>query len=260
MKVAVCLAGQYRTFDNPIVQRTLNHFLLEKYDCDVFVSTWDDTGRSVNNTQDTSSPNRKVQESHILQYLPKAVVEVENYKEWYNSLPQQLRAYIDATTLHSGCVPQLYKKYKAVALIPKEAQYDVVIVTRPDLFYLEELPLSSIKETTGTIWNSNPVGTWAYYPNRIFDIMYMGVRESVDALSQCYFNIDKLLDDPHQTGLHSLDCCKMLYTFAKDFCNLQVQSTTTLIGNVYRDDSSVQYNCLNCGIDLEDYIRKIENK
>ena len=48
MKIALCLAGQYRTFDSDLVQKSLNHFVLNKYPCDVYVTTWKNRGISLN--------------------------------------------------------------------------------------------------------------------------------------------------------------------------------------------------------------------
>jgi len=250
LKVAVCLAGQYRTFNNIVVQNSLQHFLFDKYDCDTYISTWDDAGKSINSISEADVVEKsQVTVEDILLHIPNAVVEIESYKEWYNLLPKNLTTLIGLATQHSGCIPQLYKKYKAFAQIPKEKHYDFVIMTRPDIFLFNEFYLEKIKNT-GVIWNCNPKDTWAYFPNRIFDILYLGGKSEVEKLSQCYLHVEKLLDDPFQSGLHPLDCCKMLYNYAKTFCKLEVESTETLLGNVYRDSNSVEYNCTNSGVDF----------
>ena len=257
IKVALCLAGQYRTFSNPVVQKSLQHFILNKYDCDTYISTWDDIGKSTNSTSGVQVESRsKIFKESITPYMENAVIEIENYQEWYTSISQELRELITSTAQHSGCIPQLYKKFRAFTLIPKEKEYDFVIMTRPDIFIFNELSLETL-DNAGVIWNCNPVGTWAYYPNRIFDILYMGGKEDVEKLSQCYNHITELLEDPFHSGLHPLDCCKMLYTYAKAFCNLRVESTETLLGNIYRDNSSVQYNCTNSGVSIENFKYKL---
>ena len=42
MKIAVCLSGHVRTFE--LAQKSLRRNVLDKYDCDVFLSTWENMG------------------------------------------------------------------------------------------------------------------------------------------------------------------------------------------------------------------------
>ena len=46
MRTALLLCGQMRTFDHPKVLEYMNR-LIEKFDCDVFISTWKDRGVSL---------------------------------------------------------------------------------------------------------------------------------------------------------------------------------------------------------------------
>ena len=43
MRIALLLCGQMRTFDHPKVNEYVNK-LIDKFNCDVFVSTWKDRG------------------------------------------------------------------------------------------------------------------------------------------------------------------------------------------------------------------------
>jgi len=42
MKIAICLSGHLRTFDKTF--RSIKEKLLDVYDCDVFISTWNNLG------------------------------------------------------------------------------------------------------------------------------------------------------------------------------------------------------------------------
>lgn len=252
LKIAICLAGQYRTFDTEIVQRNLKHFLLDRYDCDIYISTWDDRGCSLNSGSLINNA-LPIVESSITKYVTVKKVEIENYTDWFHQLPPQYQALIQTSGVHANCIPQLYKKYKVSKLISDDKEYDLVISTRPDLLFFDDLKLDNYLGSANTIWNCNPKDTWAYYPNRIFDILFLGSTSSIKKISECYYHIHELLDDPYNTGLGSLDCCKMLYTYAKKYCNLLVESTPTLVGNVYRDEQSLEYNLQNCNITLEQY-------
>jgi hypothetical protein len=259
MKIAVCLAGQYRTFDSDVVQKTIKYFLLDKYECDLYISTWENRGVSLNHGNIVSIKNESdtIKYEDINNYIHFENIEIENYSTWYSNLETNLKNLIHNSGLHSGTIPQLYKKYKAYSLIPKDKNYDFVIVTRPDIFIFDDFNIENLLEDN-IVWNCNPQNTWAYYPNRIFDIMYMGKKDSIDLISNCYFNIQKLLDDPFNSNLSSLDCCKMLYIYAKKYCNLEVKSTKSLVSNIYRNNESLEYNLQNCNIDIENFKKTLK--
>lgn len=258
-KIALCLAGQYRTFDSEIVQKTIKHFLLDKYDCDVYISTWKNKGVSLNhgNKINYSAELDIIKDLDISKYINCKEIEIEDYDLWYSNIDSVLKNLIDNGDLHTGTIPQLYKKYKVYSLIPKEKQYDLIIVTRPDIFILDDFEIENFVDPN-IVWNCNPQNTWAYYPNRIFDIMYMGKRDSIDKISNCYFYVTQLLDDPFKSNLSALDCCKILYTYAKKYCNLQIESTKNLLCNVYRNQESLEYNLKNCNIDISEFKKTLK--
>ena len=45
MKVAYCIGGQFRNFEDCI--KNLNHYILDPLAADVFVSTWDESGQNL---------------------------------------------------------------------------------------------------------------------------------------------------------------------------------------------------------------------
>lgn len=241
MKIALCLTGQYRTFDSDIVRKSLNHFVLNKYPCDVYFTTWKHRGISLNHRNKIIYKDEfeEITTDHILKYIPNAIVDIEDYEVWKSNLDSQ---YVDllnqlSTTLYSGMIPQLYKKWKINNLFNK--QYDWVIVARPDIAYFSSPKIYS--NCDNTIWNINPQNKLGYYPNRIYDIYVMGYQESIKKLNSCYLNILNLLDDPFNSGLGSTDVCKMLYIHAKKFNNLDVKSVPDIIGDVYRGQSSEDF-------------------
>lgn len=252
LKIAICFAGQYRTFNEKIVQKTLKYYLLDKYDCDCYFSTWDNRGCSIHGGNQKTI-NDLINETHIKKYIPNCNVEIENYESWLKNLPNDYKEFIVNGGLHSGCIPQLYKKYKAINMIPKDKFYDFVIVTRPDNFIFGEFNLENIFNISNTIWNGNPEGKWPFYPNRIYDVMYMGDLSSVRSMSNSYFCIKNLLDDPYQSRLDPLDCCKMLYIYAKKFCGFNVQSTPNLICDAYRGKNDIEYYLSNCNLSIEEF-------
>ena len=69
MRIALLICGQMRTFDHPKVLNYLNK-LIEKFNCDVFLSTWNNRGISVwsehalKEQAGPCPPNYHVQSSH----------------------------------------------------------------------------------------------------------------------------------------------------------------------------------------------------
>ena len=253
MKIALCLSGQYRTFDSECVQVGLRHFILDKYDCDTYFSTWTDRGTSVNHGRplDYKDKNEVITKDHVTKYIPNAVVEIEKYADWVSSLTENYKTLLNALngTIFSGVLPQLYKKYKSFQMI--NGQYDYVIVTRPDLLFWDDLNIENRINQTNIVWNINPQNSKAYYPNRIYDIFLMGHQRDMEKIVQCYFNIEHLTGDPFKSGLQAYDCCKMLYIFAKQFCGLEVGATDTFLSEAYRGedvDSIINHYSAYCDL------------
>jgi hypothetical protein len=248
MNVAVCLSGQYRTFDNDIVQRTLHEFILNRYNCDVYMSLWSNRGVSLfhGNPIRYKSPDDTITKNDVIKYIPNTVVEIEDYNPWRSSLTQRMDTLINEGDICLNAPPQLYKRNKCFQLIPKEKKYDIVIMSRPDLFYIRNLELEDSTDDN-TVWNLNPEG-WSHYPNRIYDIFYYGSMGTIEKMNTCYFEIESLLGDPHNSKLRKLDCCKMLYTHALNN-NIKADTTKYVIGDIYRNLESVRYVCGQCNID-----------
>lgn len=258
LKIAICFGGQYRTFNEKIVQKTLKYYLLDKYDCDCYFSTWDNRGCSINGGNNKGQSNDYITISDIKKYIPNCQVEVENYESWFQTLPDNYKKFITHGGSHSGCIPQLYKKHKVVSMIPKNKSYDFVIVTRPDNFIFGDFNLEKIFNIPNTIWNGNPEGKWPFYPNRIYDVMFMGNLSVIRSIVNSYFCVENMLDDPYQSRLAPLDCCKMLYIYAKKFCLFDVQSTERLICDVYRGHGKkdIEYYLSNCNLPIEEFKSK----
>lgn len=250
MKIALCLAGQYRTFDDKTVQMTLKNVIFKKYDCDVYCSIWDNRGISLNHGNPIfyKDSTEIITDKHIKDYIPNCTIEISNYNKWYDTISIDYKNIIETTGIVTHAIPQLYKKHRAFELIPKEKKYDFIIVTRPDVFFFEHLNIEQMVGKENTIWNFNAENSWAFHPSRIYDILYMGSHDSVAKLSQCYYHVKELLDDPYHSNLRPTDCCKMLYLYAIRNCHLNVQSTPSILGNVYRNYGCIQYNLNNCNL------------
>lgn len=152
MKIAVCLSGHYRTHDTTF----LNSYekLYSKYDCDVFLHTWNINGSRINFKNDEEAiedltPLVWTSKQLKQKFNFKAVV-IEDYKQLHqkflndSKLAREKRNNIQA--LKNRRAVHLYsmwykalKCYQMMELYAKQTntKYDIVIKTRPDLLLFD---------------------------------------------------------------------------------------------------------------------------
>lgn len=79
--------------------------------------------------------------------------------------------------------------------------------------------------------------------NRISKMTYEQLLK--EKMADCYRHFETMTDDPHGSGLRMLDCCKILYIYAMRN-NIKVDTTPTVIGDIYRSDESISWVCREC--------------
>lgn len=139
MKVAVLLYGHLRDFDK--CADSLREHLLCKYDCDVFIHTWDVTDHRTLSWHGQRFAPQKVDDTIIgkinVLYNPKELV-VEHQSPYDNEEilePNEYRKFKFST---ASCYYLFYTMNKANELRKsyekkKYIQYDYLVVTRPDV-------------------------------------------------------------------------------------------------------------------------------
>jgi hypothetical protein len=150
MKVAICLSGHLRTFEQ--TYQSIYEQLINKYDCDVFISTWKNLGNSFAyhaNFKDGDDKNDPIinEETIVKMYRPVAIrmddAEIEpvsnQLKKYYNEIRTKSRAHV------AQIMCQLYKIWDCNCLKKEHEQktgkiYDVVIRVRFDV-YLKRIKL-----------------------------------------------------------------------------------------------------------------------
>ncbi len=216
MRVAICLSGELRYFNNELVHRGFETFI-QKHNPDIFVSTWDHVGISMNHQYINPFDQKEVQlqlEDETKQvYKSLKGVRMENYNNWVSNVDEEISGILkdpsyDYRTVNSFA--QLYKLYQANELKAQyEAthgfKYDVVIRSRPDNLFVDDLKLHEIEPNT--IYNINFQGN--FYPNRIYDILFYGDSASMDVVSTSYLHFKELLRNSFNNGLCSRDACRL---------------------------------------------------
>lgn len=245
-RIAVCISGEMRNFDNPIIIDSYNKFVAI-HNPDVFISTWNHNGYSMNHNYIDPNDN-KITDNFILNSIksnyPNIIsVNVENYNIWLDSINPINKQQIfsnnyDYRTVNSYA--QIYKICDSINLKSKyelenDFKYDIVIRIRPDSLFVNHFDLNIDSDT---IYNIN-FGN-AYYPNRIYDILFYGDSSSMDLLSKCFINYINLLHDQFHNGLCKRDACRLLYLQCIQ-SKLQVKTTDVRVCDIYRDQGFDEY-------------------
>ena len=248
IKVAVCLSGEVRHFTHDLVVEGFQKYI-QTWNPDIFISTWDHLGRSMNH--EYISPREVKEQQEDLQLYIKQTypgiksVEIENYNRWIDHMPKDEYnlAYSDlyfSRTINS--YTQLYKIYKANSLkicYEKEQgiKYDIVLRVRPDNLFIRPLALEEVRQKT--IYNVN-LGGEAYYPNRIYDMFFYGRSSEMDIVCNSYLKYKELLYSPFNNGLCPRDTCRLLYLQAIN-SGLSVESTKDRSCDIYRGQTFEEY-------------------
>lgn len=172
MKVAVCVSGQLRTFEKTFP--SLSRYFLQPFECDVFLSTWNDAG-----LPKSSAPDEALPKAGEL-YKP-VKMEVESWAavrgQWGDLSGLEARKRQDANI--DSITGMFYKIWRANELKRQHEQetgivYDRVVRSRPDVLYYES-PEFEI-DAPNHIFVGNRFGyggipdLFAFGPSRLMDV------------------------------------------------------------------------------------------
>lgn len=246
MRIALCLSGELRNFSQEIIRESFNSFLdkiSEGNQVDVFLSTWGHVGVSHNEKRE-SPLNRRDDIDYDIDKTISLIrnlvdFEVDDYNAWLGSAQEEIKILMSTNLIGGESVtspPQLYKIYKCNQLKKKREKadnfkYDVVIRTRPDLIYIEEVDFTEIDKINHI--NFGVVGS--YWPDRIFDIFFYSNSKNMDLISNSWESILTDVDNDFDNGLDKRDCCRILYINAIKN-NIEVNDIKKRICGVYRNE------------------------
>jgi hypothetical protein len=274
-RIAVLIIGELRTFDNKDLISHNNKNLFDKYNCDVFISTWDNRGYSFNhgNIINRNRHNENINENMIKSVYKRCKkINIENHKKWVDDLPKEYKNIYDKG-LYNGDIlspstafEQLYK-LKNVNDLKNEYEkefnfnYDIVIKFRPDMCLIESIDheyinnFCKINNTFNKLYHLNPPSI--YDPNRIYDIFFISNSQNMNIISESYENILKLINDPFDNGLDKVNACRLLYLQAIKN-NIIVEDIPYCYGDIYRGEDFNEYvEKIN---DYNSVNKRIENK
>jgi len=261
MRVAICISGEMRNFENQIVVDSYSTFINslenQNYTVDVFISTWSHIGVSHNTVRNDITANRDDTCDTLVDrilgvYRNVVSYEIHNYNDWLKENPVLVQ--VMKTPLIGGesvtAPPQLYKIYKCNELkkvheLSRNFEYDTVIRTRPDMVYLD----NTLSTNKTVISHINFGRTGAYWPNRIYDVFFYSSSRNMDLLCSTWLSILDDIDHSFDNGLDKRDCCRLLYLNCLKN-NIRVNDLTTRTCVVHRGESVEALN---------DYVRFLDN-
>ena len=189
LKVAVCLSGHMRTFENNF--QSFKDNILSKYDCDVFIHTWDLMGSSFRFTDNKLHMVNieKYIEKIELFYNPKKII-VEPFK-LFDLTPLMKQRAVPGRD--AGGTISMFYKIDACNTLKKEYEkendvtYDCVIRYRSDLHLDQPFPLDS-----NTNLSAVHVPLYGNFGG-INDQLAFGSSSMMDTYCSLYSNLDNLL-------------------------------------------------------------------
>lgn len=245
-KIAICISGEMRFFNHPLVINGYKKFI-EPHNPDVFISTWDHVGVSMNHGYIDPNQNKPVDFS--LEGSIKSVyhniksLRIENYNKWIETIDTDAKNKIYGGRYNPLTVNSYSQIYKICDSIKLKSQYekdhnfnyDIVVRFRPDNLMVNQF---NFEIDPNTIYNINFGG--AYYPKRIYDILFYGDSKSMDKISNTFIEYLNLLYHDFNNELCKRDACRLLYLQSM-LSGLEVKTTNARLCDIYRGQSFDEY-------------------
>jgi hypothetical protein len=200
MKVAICIAGQLRTFEKTFPSIKKN--IVDELRADLFISTWDKLGKT-HKTDSSIEKNEIVDAEKIKRKTGAKIVDVQIFEDkFYDKMnnvemPQILK---EREPLHSrSMIPHFYKIHRCNQLrILHEKNnrfvYDVIIRIRPDMKIENKItPIFEKINLHNTIYVSSYAINSSFQLSDKFVIMN---REVADYYSSVWENLQNYWNSP----------------------------------------------------------------
>lgn len=192
MKVAVCLSGHMRKFNETFP--TLNQHLLSRYDCDVFIHTWDKMGYGSSYKTDPNQHNTThyLPEIEKLYKPKKIIVEESGFVEYLKSEGNRYAPHLIREPKHVGHMASMFYKIYAANEIRKlheretGTKYDWVIRCRTDLIFHAPVQIPLAK-AAGRAYLCRQQCS----PGWLSDQFAIGLPNDMDLYSSFFFHMEE---------------------------------------------------------------------
>lgn len=254
MRTALLLCGQMRTFDHPKVNESVNK-LINKFNCDVFVSTWKNRGVSLwsMHSQQSSLYSENMDEeitlgslSIIDNVVDYNIEDFGNYKQ--NICQEEIKPLIGKGFSHEWSIrassnPQFYTMHIASEMkkkyqIENNFTYDVVIKSRPDFLQVH----NDIEKYFGNLENTcYHINTGiSYSANRVYDVYLMSDSKTMDVICNSWNSYIELVNTNHSMQHGKFNSCRLLYSQCLEN-GIDIVSFDKVLGDVLRLENYSDY-------------------
>ena len=220
-KVLLLLSGQLRTYDNDMVVNGWRK-LRNQYDITTFMCCWNNRGRSLYSikhyTNDMVEEDESVDLQSVENIFDTTNIKLFGYNDWLAGydFKHWMKDYKSDQFFNSVFAAFYLKKqvFKyAMDTLGDIRDFDGVYLTRPDMFFLRELPDFPFDEPEH-VWQQN--ASENYYPDRIYDNFLFCNLENAAKICTLYDSPLLPLSIGQKFGhndLHYLDPCKVLFSY-----------------------------------------------
>lgn len=189
MKIALCLSGHLRAFEQ--TYSSFKTHILNIYNPDIFIHTWDKLGFSCAYKSDRTLNNTNSKESIVKKlYNPKKmIIEDSNFIEHLKLEANQYAPHLTNVPKHVGHMASMFYKIYACNEIRKqfelenEIKYDYIIRCRPDLMFNTPLTLPPLEQNT--VYIPQHISGAGWYT----DQFAISDPDSMDLYSSLYFDM-----------------------------------------------------------------------
>lgn len=180
-----------RTYEK--CHKHLNKNVIKKLDPDIFIHTWEKKGKTWKHTNEDGVSDQIVTQNSLDKYYSPVSAAIEEFdEEYYNKLddvqlPEKVQKMDD---LQKGMIPMFYKMHSCNELKKQHEnengfQYDLVILTRPDLAILDPIP-DQVIDHPNVLWVSNKYND--HY--RLSDQFTISSSENIDYFTSIWDNLN----------------------------------------------------------------------
>jgi len=256
MKISLLICGQMRTFDHPKVLKYLNQFI-EKFNCDVFLSTWNNRGISVWSEHtlkeqagiQNQEKNKSISLEHINLIPNIKKYTIDDYEEFiHNQSNGEMKSFLNQspdTLYHSKAtsIPSLYKLHSAYQLLEEyekknNIKYDIVIKTRPDFLHVHTDIEKYFDRIDDTLFHIN-TGI-SYCPDRVYEMFFLSSSSIMKTVCESWLNFNQLVNTDYSLHMAKLDACRLVYSQCV-LNNIKIDTFDKVLGDVLRIENYSDY-------------------
>jgi hypothetical protein len=187
MKIAVCYSGSIRIFTDVI--DTHVEYLLSKFDCDVFLETWDIYGYGGHKLKYETTQDDIISEGDKEKILTKIKPLDYNFEDYYlmeKFFKEKEKEYYEGYPYVRNILSMFYKIKKCNDMVLKQNKvYDLVLRLRCDHQFIDDVQFETISENT---LYTNELGSWGQ--QTVVDQFFYGNQDVMNKVTKTYDKLD----------------------------------------------------------------------